>query len=85
MGEVASGALVVSGSPLERVVSACCKLGRQLAYTYMNQEWVHLFGIVLKPTVRFEAIAVFAKELGVPMEDPGIDTEDNLERLISIV
>ena len=51
----------------------------------MNQEWVHLFGIVLKPTVRFEAIAVFAKELGVPMEDPGIDTEDNLERLISIV
>lgn len=83
MSEVASGALVVSGSPLERVVSACCKLRRQLAYTYMNQEWVHL--IVLKPTVRFEAIAVFAKELGVPMEDSGIDTQDNLEPLIRIV
>lgn len=49
----------------------------------MNQEWVHL--IVLKPTVRFEAIAVFAKELGVPMEDSGIDTQDNLEPLIRIV
>lgn len=51
----------------------------------MNQEWVHLFSIVLKPAVRFEAIAVSAKEIRVSMEDPGIDTQHNLEPMVSIV
>ena len=57
---------------------------KNLAYTYMNQGWVHLFSIFLEPAVRFEAIAVPTEELGVPVEDPGIDTQDNLGSSISI-
>lgn len=55
-----------------------------LTHSYMNQKWINFFGFFLKPAVRFEAIAVLAKDLGVSMEDPGVDTQDNLESLVSI-
>lgn len=51
----------------------------------MNQKWTNLFGFFfLKPAVGIETIAVLAKKLGVPMENPGIDTQNSLGSLVSI-
>lgn len=51
----------------------------------MDQKWTNLFGFFfLKPAVGIETIAVLAKELRVPMKDPGIDTQNSLEPFVSI-
>lgn len=44
----------------------------------MDEEVVHLLGIALQPAVRVIGLAVCAEDVGVAVDDPGVDTEDDL-------
>lgn len=54
-----------------------------LGYTYVDQECIHSLDVSLEPAVRVVALAVFAENLLVAVDDPGVHTQDNLELLIS--
>lgn len=46
--------------------------------TYVNEERIHIVRLTLKPAVRVEGVAVFAKQCWVPVVDPRVDAQDDL-------
>lgn len=47
--------------------------------TYVDQEVVHLLGISLEPAIGVVGFAVCAEDVGVAVDDPGVDAEDDLD------
>jgi hypothetical protein len=49
----------------------------------VDQECIHLLDVTLKPAIGVVALAVFAEDFRVAVDDPGVHTHNNLRVLIS--
>lgn len=51
--------------------------------TYVDQECIHFLDVTLEPAVRVVVFAVFAEDILVAVDDPGIHTQNDLEIFLS--